>query len=411
MPTELSIGTAIGAELMATGTAQVIVVLRPSAAAAMSELSVSPADELDEFFTMPPASQDAALGEAFGLDVPAVTYYPNLGIMLGTVTADSVAGLAAQPLVAEVLPAPAFSLIAPIRGNDRGEEISWGLAAIAAPALWAEGLSGSGVTIGHLDSGVDGNHEALQEAVASFVEFDEVGRRTDRTDPFDSERHGTHTAGTMVGRPVGGHRIGVAPQAMLASAVVIEGGNITKRVLAGMNWVVGTGVQILNMSLGVRRYDPSFEAITAILRAQGVLPIIAIGNEGPGTSRSPGNYVDVISVGASAVNGSIWPRSSSEKFPPQQNRIVPSLVAPGVDIISARRGGQYLPLSGSSMAAPHIAGLAALLLESAPGASIAQVEQAILRSCSRGPNMTEDRSNRGLPDGVTALQALRTFVS
>src|SRR5207249_2598062 len=86
--------------------------------------------------------------------------------------------------------------------------------------------------------------------------------------------------------------------------------------------------------------------------------------------------------------------------------IVPDLVAPGVDVVSAVPNGRYKMMSGTSMATPHIAGLAALLFEAKPGATVDEVERAILRSCALTPAMTTERAGLGLPNGPRALAVL-----
>lgn len=83
-------------------------------------------------------------------------------------------------------------------------------------------------------------------------------------------------------------------------------------------------------------------------------------------------------------------------------------VAPGVDVVSAAPGGGYQAMNGTSMATPHVAGLAALLMEAAPNASIDDVERAIFRSCDRPAGMPRSRGNRGIPDAEVALADLGT---
>lgn len=192
--------------------------------------------------------------------------------------------------------------------------------------------------------------------------------------PHDTDEHGTHTAGTIAGRTSAGRAIGVAPEALLANAIVIEGGNATARILAGMDWVIGQGATILSMSLGFRGFQEDFLAVTQTLRERGILPVFAVGNEGPGTSRSPGNYAEALSVGAMDANDQVADFSGSQRFDRPDNPLVPDLVAPGVAVISAKPGGGFQEMDGSSMATPHIAGLAALLMQAAPAATIDGIE-------------------------------------
>jgi subtilisin family serine protease len=142
------------------------------------------------------------------------------------------------------------------------------------------------------------------------------------------------------------------------------------------------------------------------LRQHDILPCIAVGNDGPGTSRSPGNYTDVISVGACDVNSAVADFSSSQNFARAENPLVPDLLAPGVNVISAKPGGSFQAMDGTSMATPHMAGLAALLREAAPNRSATDVENAIYQSCALPPGISQDRGNRGIPDATVAFKIL-----
>lgn len=198
---------------------------------------------------------------------------------------------------------------------------------------------------------------------------------------------------------------------MLASAIVIEavgGGRRHRPRAAGMDWAIGQGARILHMSLGLRGFHNDFLPLTQLLRQKGILPVFAVGNEGPGTSRSPGNYDEALSVGASARNDTVPNFSSSRQF---STWLVPDVVAPGVAVISAMPGGGFQEMDGSSMATPHIAGLAALLWSAVPTATVDQVEQAIFNSCQKLPTEPDARQNRGMPDAVAALAVLRAAVS
>ena len=410
-------------QLNASGIAQVIVVLKSSAGAAALGRG-RPIARLQKHFVTSEMSHESALrvamfesagaGLAVGRKVrrapsTLVRMYPNLGIMLGTVRPEGLAALAREGDVASVTGAPNLALIKPRHSAPVAQtgRMGWGLSALGVPQLWRRGFDGNGVVIAHLDTGADGKHPALRKAFANFAEFDDVGDAvTPAPAPHDSGEHGTHTAATLVGRPVSGFSMGIAPGARLASAIVIEGGNVIARVLAGLDWALGNGARVLSMSLGLTGYWRDFIPVIQILRTRGLLPVIAVGNEGAGTSRSPGNYVEVLSVGASDRNGAVASFSSSQRFDRPKKPNVPDLVGPGVDITSAVPGGRYKMMSGTSMATPHIAGLAALLFQAKPSASVDEVEAAILGSCALGPGMLADRAGRGLPNGPKALELL-----
>ncbi len=426
----------IASQLRMLGVAQVIVVLKQprqldgAGMAAVATAARNNYGRLSKSFCGSERSQESALvaearasanlkgrGTAFAVElakkrpsVRASRLYPNLGIMLGTVDTAGLAALHNDPAVAKVLPAPEFSLIRPvdrvITAAPKKKTIAWGLKRLGIPQLWAQGLTGKGVLVGHLDTGVDGKHPALKGAIASFAKFDFLGNQVPGAIAHDTDDHGTHTAGTIAGRTVKGVSFGVAPQAMLASAIVIEGGNVIARILGGMDWAVGQGVRVLSMSLGLRGFDASFLALTKILRARNILPVFAVGNEGPGTSRSPGNYPEALSVGACDDHDHIAGFSSSQTFTRPKDPLVPDLVGPGVDILSCLPGNQFGLLSGTSMATPHIAGLAALLIQAKPAVKVSKLEAAIFKACALPASMPQSRGNRGVPLGPKALTFL-----
>jgi subtilisin family serine protease len=432
--------------------AQVIVVLKrakaPAKAALESALGATrggagdiekaalraAAAKLAKYFRQSPDSQDSALSHAVAheralrtagaaLDSralesaaaatpppPAMRVFENLAIVLGTTDRTGIRALHRDPRVAAVTAAPPFSLIRPVEHRivAAARGITWGIDRLKIPELWRQGLTGQGVLVGHLDTGVDGTHPALQKAVRDFAEFDLLGQPVPGAQPHDTEGHGTHTAGTIAGRPVGATRFGVAPGAELASAIVIEGGNVIARILAGLDWVVGLGVRVLSMSLGLPGYHPDFLPVIGVLRQRNILPVVATGNDYAGTSRSPGNYKEVLSVGACDEHDAVAGFSSSQRV---RGRVVPDLVAPGVQVLSCNPGGRYAEDSGTSMATPHVAGLAALLLGRHPQATADQVEQAVLESCTLPAGMPALRAGNGVPDGPTALARLEALLA
>jgi subtilisin len=440
-------GNLLSEQLSAFGVAQVVVILktpaRPAAAKPSAALAAaipvaasraapvtaqSTVMQLAKHFRIAEASTDTALAltarrsrkKSAGLNwygraksssnpTPAVRYFPNLGVMLGTTDRNGLKALRAHTKVKEVVAPPILSLIRPVATGTAKpkKESTWGIMRLKADEVQQQGITGEGIVVGHLDTGADGEHPALKSAFHAFAEFDMLGFEVSPAPaPHDTDEHGTHTAGTIAGRKVGGAAIGMAPGALLASAIVIEGGNATARVLAGMDWVIGQGARVLSMSLGFRGYLEDFLPLTQILRDRGVLPVFAIGNEGPGTSRSPGNYDVSLSVGAMGEDDKVASFSGSQQFARPVDPIVPCLVAPGVGVISAMPGGGYQEMDGSSMATPHIAGLAALLMQAKPGASIDQVQKAIFDSCAPLPGEPQEREGRGVPDAVKALTLL-----
>jgi subtilisin family serine protease len=400
--------TQLSQQLQVTGVAKVLVFIKPSKALKASDVKSS----IEKHFTRSEFSQTKALATSLGVkpsSVPVMQYYPNLGVALGTVNRNGLNALRSDATVQSVSGTPQIRLIKPVRIASAAltSDVTWGLKAMEVKKLWDQGLTGKGIMVGHLDTGVDGDHTTLKDAIADFTEFDLLGKEiTPKPKARDSDDHGTHTAATIAGRAVGGKSIGVAPEAMLTSALVIEGGDVVARVLGGMNWAVGKGIRVLNMSLGFPGYWNDFLQLTRILRARGILPVFAVGNEYAGTSRSPGNYAEALSVGAFDGNNQVADFSSSQIFNRKRDPIVPDLIAPGVDIVSAKPGGGYQQMNGTSMATPHIAGLAALLWQAKPNATVKQIENAIFASCQLPAGMSNLRANKGIPNAPRALAAL-----
>jgi subtilisin len=289
---------------------------------------------------------------------------------------------------------------------DTSTAVAWGLQRIGIDACWQQGFCGAGVRVGQLDTGVDGTHPALRGRIAEFMEFDGDGFPVHSTPPRDSGSHGTHIAGVICGQPCDGLYIGTAPGAELCSAMVIEGGKSLVRVLAGMDWMLDCKVRVLCISLGIPSYNPLFEILLNRLRRAGVLVIAPVGNRGSGRTTSPANYPGVIAVGAINAQDRVPRFSGGQVFQRATDLYKPNLVAPGVDIPSAKPGGGLQLRSGTSMAAAHVAGVAALLFQARPKATPAEVEDAILTTCTPLPDSNEYRCGSGLIDPPKALDAL-----
>ena len=257
---------------------------------------------------------------------------------------------------------------------------SWGIDTIGAMSVWgAYGKRGRGTTIAVLDTGIDSDHPDLTGKISAFAEFDPNGAIVPGEAVVrDSAEHGTHVAGTVVGANASGRWIGVAPDARVASALVLPNGSgEIAQILGGMEWAIDQGVDVITMSLGELAFSPevlSTYTRTVITAAQFGIPVVAaVGNEGSQTSGSPGNDFLVYAVGATDNNDRVAGFSGGrthvvEKSPFIDPRLLPlvfqkpNVSAPGVRILSSVPGAQYKCFNGTSMAAPHVAGAMALLL-------------------------------------------------
>jgi subtilisin family serine protease len=290
---------------------------------------------------------------------------------------DTIAGVyqnrkLAVPRVVETTSLPANVL------DNKGS--AWGVHAVGALAAWgAFDARGKGVTVGILDTGIDPTHPDLAGKLTSWAEFDQFGQEVAGSQPHDTDEHGTHVAGTIAGGNASGRWIGVAPEANLAAAMVIDGqvGGTDAQVLAGIDWAIDQGVDVINMSLGGVILGPVIEEIytEAIITAlqAGIPVVIAIGNDGEQTSGSPGNDLFSFAVGAidwqdrpaGFSGGRTHALLESEFIDPGSLPIVfskPEVAAPGVAIESTVPGGGHKAFNGTSMATPHVSGALAVLL-------------------------------------------------
>jgi subtilisin family serine protease len=257
---------------------------------------------------------------------------------------------------------------------------AWGVAAIGALAAWgAYDARGRGTKVAILDTGIDAEHPDLAGKLDGWAEFDHLGRLVPESTPHDSDEHGTHVAGTIVGGRASGQWIGVAPEAKVAAAMVLNGaaGGTDAQVLAGIDWAIEQGVDAINMSLGGLTLTADIpntytEAIIKALRL-GIPVVAAIGNEGGQPTGAPGNDLFAFAIGATdhtdTVAGFSGGRTQiireSNFLPPEVLPLPyqkPELCAPGVAVMSSIPGGDWAAFNGTSMATPHVAGAMALLL-------------------------------------------------
>lgn len=291
----------------------------------------------------------------------------------------------AAALVATALGQSAFS-DAPDLGGD-----AWGLDQVRAPEVWAQGYTGQGVVVAVLDTGVDYNHVDLVDNI--WVNADEIANNGidddgngyvddirgwdfayDDNSPMDRDGHGTHVAGTVAA--TGANRaIGVAPDATILPVQVLddEGGGFLSDIADGIIYAVDNGADVINLSLGG---DFSSVVRNAIRYAweEGVAVIMASGNEYDFRPSFPARHATNwgIAVGAVDINRRTVPFSNLAG-----PNVLDYVVAPGVNIVSTTPDNGYEAFSGTSMAAPHVAGVAALLLSAVPTLTVNQLETLI----------------------------------
>jgi len=365
--------------------------------------------DLERQFVSAGTREDAASGAVATLPAGRMVHFPFLEAVHGVIDQRGLDTLAGHEAVHSLHHSPELSIIRPVATNDADAPPAgptWGLTFINVADLWKKGYTGKNIVVAHLDSGVDSTHVALRGSIEMYAKFDLDGKQVDPPSPYQGlDDHGTHTAGTIAGRLVDAAPvIGVAPDSEIVDATIAGKGGSLTRVYAGMNWSLGKGARVMNLSVGFPGRDESFLPIIRKLREQQLLPVVAIGNDGAGQTRSPGNLESVLSVGWTDENGNVAALSSSAS--PGDKAIGPVLCAPGSNVLSAKRFGGYFESSGTSMAAPHVAGLAALLFSAKPLATIDEIEQAIIQSCRNPKNEKRERIGAGIPDAAKALEWL-----
>jgi subtilisin family serine protease len=303
-----------------------------------------------------------------------------------------VADIRREPGFTAVAPIMPTSLIRPLAAS-AGADVTdvWGIAAVKADS---SPYTGKGVTVAVLDTGINKNHAAFAAMAGKIVQKDFTGSGDD-----DTQGHGTHCAGTVFGAPVDGKRIGIAPgvdKALIGKVLSDDGTGHSDMIFAGIEWAAEQGAHVISMSLGfdfpgsvtrmtsdgwpvelatstsLEAYRANlrmFDALMQMIKARSALrfePVViaASGNESKPQIRPdykiaaslPAAAEGVISVGALQRKGDLY------EVAPFSN-IYPEVSAPGVDIVSADVRGGLQALSGTSMACPHVTGVAALWWE------------------------------------------------
>ena len=254
--------------------------------------------------------------------------------------------------------------------------VPWNLESIQADRVTK---TGKNIVVGIIDSGVNANHPELQNALlpGGFKDFVEPTN----TEPKDETGHGTHVAGTILGRT-----IGIAKDAKLVVARVFnkEGEASDEGLLAAGQWILEKKPQVVNNSWGGNRDDSFYDNIVKKWKAAGIVPIFSAGNTGSynaggeGSIGSPGSLEDSFSVGALTKDDRL--AKFSLRGPSKHtNKFKPEISAPGVNILSADYKGGYVLKTGTSMAAPHVTGAVALILEANRNLTVDKVEE-ILKS-------------------------------
>ncbi len=333
------------------------------------------------------------------------------------------------------------------------DDLTWGLDRINADEVWDSGIKGSDVRVAVSDTGADIDHPDLEDKMINledddhhtggWIEFDSTGSAVEDSTPHDTHGHGTHCSGTVLGGDASGTHIGVAPESDLMHALTLpHGSGSFAQLLGGMEWAIephdrygeplhekyGGDVEdyrahVHSMSWGIGGYDENFEEPVKNSIEAGVVPVSSSGNDGEKTIGSPAAIYESFSIGATEDDDDIADFSSGriideddhdrDEIPEEYVR--PDFSAPGVDVFSAVPDEDYASWSGTSMAAPHVAGTIALMFSVNPELSVDEIYDFLSETADyyeAGENLGEEKNTRyghGIIDAQKAVAYCTDF--
>ncbi|MCU0527759.1 MAG: S8 family serine peptidase [Elainella sp. Prado103] len=300
----------------------------------------------------------------------------------------------AAAAVSRAIGSAQFASLPDLGGNN------WGNDLVNAPEVWQRGFDGRGVVVAVIDTGVDDTHFDLNdniwmnsgEIAGNGIDDDSNGFVDDlrgwnfmdnNNQPIDDQGHGTHVAGTIAAENNGVGVTGVAYDAQIMPVKVLDrfGQGNTLSIAAGIRYAAANGADVINLSLGGALPSNTIRAAIRAATAQGVVVVMAAGNESRLIPGYPARYAVEAGISVGAVD-------STQAIPSFSNRAgfdsnLRHVVAPGVGVTSTLPGHQYGTYSGTSMAAPHVAGVAALMLSANASLTPEQVRQLITSSATR----------------------------
>lgn len=302
----------------------------------------------------------------------------------------------------------------------------WNLTAVKCPDLWRLGFTGRGIVVASLDTGADGDHPdlAAQYRGGAGSWYDPHG---EHDTPADVDGHGTHALSLLVGRANGGSAIGLAPDAQWIAAKLFNDAGMSRESILheGLQWALDPdgdpstddAPDIVNLSWtvdSIDRCNRAFQHEWDVFRASGIAVIMAAGNSGPGvsTSVSPANNPGQLSVGS--VDRQRRVSTFSSRGPSAcDGGVFPAVMAPGEQVLAADLsfGGMpnYAAVTGTSFAAPHVAGVMALLMSAVPTAPLSLLEAAVKATAQ--PVLADDAWHPSAPGLVDAMAAYRAVMA
>jgi len=320
-------------------------------------------------------------------------------------------------------PQPVYGTRVPALATEDGADPTtnaeiWGLAKMGVPAVRTElGLDGSGVIVGHFDSGINAEHPALRGKVIAFRNYCYASGPFD-CKPYDNTGHGTHTAGTIAGSE---HGIGIAPGVRFVVAKMFDstGGPTVETMLTAMQWIMNPdgdpntpdAPQIINNSWSANgnSTNKAFWEMMQTWKAAGIVPVFSAGNFAFLGHKVdvPGAYPHTFAVGATDQQDAITHFSQpGPAIFDEVKYLKPDVSAPGFEIVSADYRGGYVSMNGTSMAAPHVSGMLALLAQANPRLSPDQLADLCRKTAvDIGKPGPDNRTGAGRVDALAAARA------
>jgi subtilisin family serine protease len=276
------------------------------------------------------------------------------------------------------------------RADVNPAEVPWGVKRVNAPAAW-DCTAGRGVKVAIIDTGMDYTHPELAPNYKGGY-----NAIVSTASPMDDHGHGTHVSGTIGAVRDSNGVVGVAPEASLYAVKVLDknGSGQYSWIIAGIDWAITNHMNVINMSLGGGQGNEALKQVMQKAGEAGVTVVCAAGNDS-GPVNYPAKYPQAIAVSAS---------DSSDKIASFSSRGAEiAVIAPGVNIYSTRKGGGYTTMSGTSMASPHVAGLAALAV-GAGAKTPDEVRNALAGAAAKLPNLKPTDQGAGLVDAFKLVR-------
>lgn len=368
----------------------------------------------------------------FGPSVRNYMFLWSTNTLIVDASPEAIWEMAEMPIVNRVLFDERIAMTQPVEkiqveAADKREEVyTYGLQKIRIPEVRQQhpDMTGEGVVVGILDTGLDASHPELAGKMIAWKDF-----ISEKEKAYDDNGHGTHVAGTIAGEGAGGTQIGVAPRAQLVIGKIFSGSGYSSAgaILRGMEWIANPErkfnssmrPRVINNSWGggMRsdvRQDPFAQQVINWVQLQ-IFPAFAAGNSGrsgAGSIGSPGGLSVAFAVGATNSEDEVTDFSSRGPVEvvdfdgERKTYIKPDISAPGHQVYSSMPKGKYAKLSGTSMATPHLAGAVALIYQLRPDLTVEQMSKVLMESSEDlGESGKDNHFGAGRLDVVRALEA------